>query len=292
MHDAVNAVQPRYRAHTYRPPGAAPERGSVDATVAAAVAAHDVLLALYPKHKDLLVVALDATLHDAGLGRAVEQGRKLGAAAAAAMLAARANDGSRAGDGDGAYTPGTRPGDWQFTPGFDFIAAPHWRAVKPFTMRAPEQFRVAAPPPLGSAAYAAAFDEVKATGSQAAGARRSAEQTQYAAYWYEFSDIGWNRIARVVARDKTVLAARARLEIGRLALEAGSAEEALAEFLKVALLFADSEEVSEALYLAGSALERMGDRDKAEAQYRELIEKHPKTEAAARAQQRLGELGR
>jgi hypothetical protein len=202
MHDAVNAVQPRYRAHTYRPPGAAPERGSVDATVAAAVAAHDVLLALYPKHKELLAVALDATLHDAGLGRAVEQGRKLGAAAAAAMLAARANDGSRAGDGDGAYTPGTRPGDWQFTPGFDFIAAPHWRAVKPFTMRAPEQFRVAAPPALGSAAYAAAFDEVKATGSQAAGARRSAEQTQYAAYWYEFSDIGWNRIARVVARDK------------------------------------------------------------------------------------------
>lgn len=199
MHDAVNAAEPRYHAHTYRPAVGAAPHGSVDAAVAAAVAAHDVLDALYPKHKDLLRPVLDATLLDAGPGAAVEQGRQVGAAAAAAMLAARSDDGSRA---DEAYTPGTRPGDWQFTPGFDFIAAPHWRAVKPFTLRAPEQFRVAAPPALTSAAYAAAFDEVKSTGSRAADARRSAEQTQYAAYWYEFSDIGWNRIARVVARDR------------------------------------------------------------------------------------------
>ena len=96
---------------------------------------------------------------------------------------------------------------------------------------------------------------------------------------------------RVVARDKTVLAARARIGIGRLALDAGSAEEALAEFLKVALLYADPEEVSEALYLAGNALEQMGDVDKARAQYRELVEKHPATAAAARARGRLGELG-
>ena len=29
-----------------------------------------------------------------------------------------------------------------------------------------------------------------------ASAKRSAEQAQYAAYWYEFSEAGWNRIAR------------------------------------------------------------------------------------------------
>ena len=80
---------------------------------------------------------------------------------------------------------------------------------------------------------------------------------------------------RVVARDKTVLAARARIGIGQLALEAGEAEDALAEFLKVALLFADPEEVAHALYLAGTALEAMGDVDRARAQYRELIEEHP-----------------
>ena len=44
---------------------------------------------------------------------------------------------------------------------------------------------MAPPPALDSAAYAAAFEEVRQSGAKAAGARRSAEQTQYAAYWYE-----------------------------------------------------------------------------------------------------------
>jgi hypothetical protein len=69
-------------------------------------------------------------------------------------------------------------------------------------MPSPDLFRVAPPPSLASAAYAADFDEVKATGGKAAHGQRSAGQTQYAAYWYEFSDIGWNRIARNVARDQ------------------------------------------------------------------------------------------
>ena len=198
MHDAVNAAQPRYRAYAYQP-GVDDTRTSADAAVAAAVAAHDVLAALYPKQKDLVRVALDSTLLDAGIGTTVEAGKKHGAAAAAAMLAKRANDGSNA---DEAYQPGTRPGDYQYTPGFDFLAAPHWRAVAPFTMRTPDQFRVTAPPALASTQYAAALNEVKATGSKAADAQRSTDQTQYAAYWYEFSDSGWNRIARGVARTR------------------------------------------------------------------------------------------
>ncbi|MFP5399980.1 MAG: hypothetical protein ACLGIT_16770, partial [Gammaproteobacteria bacterium] len=76
MHDAVNAAQPRYHAHTYRPAVGAAPRGSVDAAVAAAVAAHDVLVALYPKQAGLVRPALDATLLDAGPGAAVEQGRQ------------------------------------------------------------------------------------------------------------------------------------------------------------------------------------------------------------------------
>ncbi|WP_332743485.1 vanadium-dependent haloperoxidase [Hydrogenophaga sp.] len=198
MHDAVNAAQPRYRAYAYeaRTPAG---KTQADAAVAAAVAAHDVLAALFPKQKEMLRATLDASLHDAGMGAAIGEGKRLGAEAAAAMLARRADDGSQA---DEAYRPGTRPGEYRFVPGFDFLAAPHWRSVKPFTMRSPQQFRVAAPPALASAAYATDFNEVKATGSKAANAVRSAEQTQYAAYWYEFSDSGWNRIARSVARNK------------------------------------------------------------------------------------------
>jgi hypothetical protein len=198
MHDAANAAQPRYRPYAYQPDRPF-GKGSADAAVAAAVAAHDVLAALVPKQKELLRPMLDATLHDAGIGSAVEQGRRVGAAAAAAMLAKRANDGSQA---DEAYEPGRRPGNYQHVPGFNFLAAPHWRAVTPFTLRAPDQFRVAAPPALDSAAYAADYNEVKATGSKAADARRSTDQAHYAAYWYEFSDSGWNRIARNVARSK------------------------------------------------------------------------------------------
>ena len=198
MHDAANAAEPRFKAHAYTPP-AGTARGEADAAVAAAVAAHDVLVGLFPKQREALAAALDTALLDAGVGRAVERGRALGAAAAAAMLARRSDDGSRA---DETYRPGTRPGQYRFTPGFEFLASPHWRAVTPFTMRSPQQFRVAPPPALGSAEYAAAFEEVKASGSQAASAARSIDQTNYAAYWYEFSDIGWNRIARSVARTK------------------------------------------------------------------------------------------
>ena len=199
MHDAVNAAQPRYRTYAYHPTKAIVGKDGADPAVAAAVAAHGVLLSVFPKQKEMLGAALDATLHDAGIGAAVVEGKRLGAEAAAAMVARRANDGSQA---DETYQPGRRPGEYQFVPGFKFVAAPHWRAVTPFTMRAPEQFRVQPPPALASTAYVNDFNEVKATGSKAANARRSADQTQYAAYWYEFSDSGWNRVARAVARDK------------------------------------------------------------------------------------------
>ncbi len=198
MHDAVNATQPRYRGYAYTT--TAGDRQSVaDGAVAAAVAAHDVLAALYPKRKEQIAYALDTSLLDAGKSAAVEQGRKLGAAAAAAMLLRRANDGSRADEG---YQPGTAAGAYRYTPGFDFLAAPHWRAVAPFSMSSPSQFRVAPPPALDTEAYAQAFEEVKRTGSKTASVERSEDQARYAAYWYEFSDIGWNRIARSVSRSK------------------------------------------------------------------------------------------
>ena len=200
MHDAVNAVQPRYASYALTTPRASSGRADDGiAAVAAVTAAHDVLLALYPKQQPLLVAALGATLHDAGHGASVEQGRKLGADAAATMLARRAADGSQASE---AYKPGARAGEYQYTPGFEFLAAPHWRTVQPFALKTAAQFRIVPPPALASVEYAAAFNEVRSTGAKA-GARRSAEETQYAAYWYEFSDAGWNRIARTVARDRS-----------------------------------------------------------------------------------------
>jgi TolA-binding protein len=95
---------------------------------------------------------------------------------------------------------------------------------------------------------------------------------------------------RVLAKDHGQLAARARLEVGRLAQAAGDHEQALSEFLKVALLFADGEEVCEALYLAGGELEQLGQVDKAKERYVELTDQHAKSPFAAKARERLQQL--
>lgn len=194
MHDAVNAVQPRYQSYALVVPQA---RRDADAAVAAAAAAHGVLAALYPQPQAgvVLEVQLAKTMLDAGVGPSIEAGRALGAASAAATLQRRADDGSARAE---PYTEGTRAGDYRFTPPFDFAAAPHWRSVTPFALTSAAQFRTAPAPALASDAYRRAFDEVKRVGGRSSTAR-SEDETRYAAFWYEFSDIGWNRVARAAA---------------------------------------------------------------------------------------------
>ena len=193
MHDAVNAAQPRYASYAYT------ERDSAaDPAVAAVTAAHDVLAALYPKQAVLLKAALDKSLVDAGTTAAATRGIALGRSVAAGVLRKRAADGSAA---NVPYQQGTKPGEYRFTQGFDFAASPQWRSVQPFTLKSVDQFRSAPPPALTSAQYEAAFNEVKTVGGKVS-AKRTTDETHYSAFWYEFSDIGWNRVARVVARDQ------------------------------------------------------------------------------------------
>ena len=193
MHDAVNAARPRYAAYAYR------ERDrAADPAVAAVTAAHDVLAALYPKQAVLLKAALDKSLVDAGTTAAATRGIALGRSVAGAVLSKRAADGSAA---NVPYQQGSKPGEYRFTQGFDFAASPQWRSVAPFTLKSVDQFRSAPPPALTGAQYAAAFNEVKAVGGKVS-AKRTTDETHYSAFWYEFSDIGWNRIARVVAREQ------------------------------------------------------------------------------------------
>jgi hypothetical protein len=135
-------------------------------------------------------------LLDAGKGPRIEAGKVLGAAVAAAILAERKTDGA---DASEKYAERQEPGRYRFVPGTDFIAAPHWRSVRPFALSAPGQFRTVPPPALESAAYTKAYNEVKANGG-AVSSTRTADQTAYAHFWYEFSDIGWNRVTRIVAR--------------------------------------------------------------------------------------------
>lgn len=97
---------------------------------------------------------------------------------------------------------------------------------------------------------------------------------------------------KVVGADRGLLAARARLELGRLDTAAGKHEDALAHYLKVALLYEGGEVVPEALFCAAGALEALGRGDKARARYVELREKYAGSPFAARAEERLDALGR
>lgn len=195
MHDAVNAISPRYQRYALvRVPS---ESRDADPAIAAAVAAHEVLAALYPQPAAvaLLEAELAKTLFDAAIGPSIEHAKKVGKAAATAVLAKRAKDGSMKRE---PYVPGTAPGQYRFTAPFDFAAAPHWRSVTPFALSSPSQFRTAPPPDLTSEEYRRDFDEVKQMGGKASRSR-TADETHYAAFWYEFSDAGWNRVARVIS---------------------------------------------------------------------------------------------
>lgn len=193
MHDAANAARPRYQRYALAAQPASATKA--DAAVAAAAAAHAVLAALYPQPQvaALLEAELEKTLIEAGVSPDIAAGREFGRAAAAAVLAKRSNDGSA---GNETYVEGTQPGQYRFTPPFDFVLAPHWRRVTPFALASASQFRTTPAPALTSDAYRRDFDEVKRVGGKDAGAQRSSDETHYAAFWYEFADIGWNRIAR------------------------------------------------------------------------------------------------
>ena len=193
MHDAVNAVAPRYATYAIHT-----RDEHADPAIAAAQAAHDVLLAIYPGQKAALETYLKQYLTEAGIGANVAKGIALGKRAAADIITARAHDNSL---GEEAYKDGTAPGEYRFVPGFEFVNMPHWRNVKPFALTSPAQFRVKlSPPDLASPEYARAFEEVKRRGARVSDVR-SRDESHYAAFWYELSDIGWNRIARVVSRE-------------------------------------------------------------------------------------------
>lgn len=195
MHDALNTITPRYDRYAYR--GAV---HAADARFAAAQAAHDVLLAVYPN----VVGRLDSLLawHAREVApREHDEAAALGAAAAAALLRLRAADGW---DNAGAYTFRTGAGAYQTTPDFQgFVLQPGFRHARPFALRSSRAFRPPPPPPLQSTAYARAFDEVKAFGARESAARTS-DQSAYAIWWLEFAEGSVNRLARRLVVERSL----------------------------------------------------------------------------------------
>jgi len=188
MHDAANGVDQKYGRFALTQTD---ERA--DPSVAAVAAAHAVLSSVYPSQRGLLDARLSERLANAPESAARDRGIELGKAAAEAVLAQRAADRS---DATESYTPKDIPGSYQFVPPLELVYRPAWRNVEPFGLARGDQFRSQPPPELESAEYATAYDEVKRYG-RAKDSTRTADQTFYADWWYELSEIGWNRIARV-----------------------------------------------------------------------------------------------
>lgn len=192
MHDAVSAALAHPDVSYIQ--GVSASGGDVRA--AAAQAAHDVLVALYPAKAAQYDAALQSSLalvSDAGARTA---GATTGAAYAAAMLQSRTGDGSAT--AQFAYTPGTDPGDWQPTTPGAVAALPGWGDVKTFLMTSGDQFRAPPPPDLTSAEYAAAFQEVKEIGS-AGSQLRTADQSAAAKFWEASTGVTWLQIATELA---------------------------------------------------------------------------------------------
>jgi hypothetical protein len=211
VHDAVQAFERRfepYHVHFNHQDVA----GSPVAAVAKA--ARDVLVARFP----LQTASIDQKYTDylAARGLTNDSGRFVGQAAAAGILALRANDGSfppvcpTTGATPGcfpAFNGGTAAGEWRpALPALATMAAPWLGAVDPFTKKFSEQFRAAPPPPLTSNDYARAYNEVKALGGSTSGCLapgqlncRTPEQTDLANFYNDNLVALWHRTLRSIA---------------------------------------------------------------------------------------------
>ena len=202
IHDALNAIDRRYRPYAFF--GHASRQASTDAAVA--TAARDVLVPLLGQMSANAAIAsveadYTAALDEVPDGPAERKGINVGAKAAEAILALRADDGSDTPLVDAAYPQGDEPGEYRFTPGTPFAFAPGWGDVTPFVLEASSQFRADAPYDVTEAAYTADFEEVKRLGGDdiTTPSDRSTDETEIALFWVESSPLGWNRIGRIVA---------------------------------------------------------------------------------------------
>jgi hypothetical protein len=202
MSDAVNSVQGRYTRFAATVPAA--PKASPEA--AAAAAAREMLLRLYPTQKARIDEAFAASLKAVPATAAKDEGIALGEQIAAALYAERSNDATDVPDN---YRPVTTPGVWIPTTPPLF---PQYATAKPWGLERADQFRPGPPPALSSALYARDYNETRAFGA-AKSTVRSEEQTQVVRFWGPSNTLGsWYQAARQLSAAKGLaLAENARL---------------------------------------------------------------------------------
>ena len=163
--ESVNAITGEY--HPYlgtivAPPGACPEAAAIQA-------AYRVLSTYFPGSTSTLDADLAISLASIPDGQAKTDGIATGEAAALAMIALRANDGSSPPQ---IKIPGPPvPGEWQATASCPIVngiavgIAFQWQNVTPFGIPSAGDFLLDPPPTLASNKYAKAYNEVMTVGS-------------------------------------------------------------------------------------------------------------------------------
>ena len=198
IYDAVNAIDGGHE--PYLPGLSAPSTASQAAAVAQA--AHDVLFGITPAANTAVRTRIDdmltASLASIDPGQARTDGIEIGADAAAAMLAARANDGRSDVE---PFPTSDDVGKWRLVPPLSNNVLGQFATVKPLTLKSPDQFPTEGMPALTSEQYAAEFNEVKALGAQS-GSSRTWAQTLMAGFYTANPLFFYNTGLRVIATDQ------------------------------------------------------------------------------------------
>jgi hypothetical protein len=213
MFDAVNAIERRYTPYAVNVTTSFAAGANV--TAAAAQAAYQVLVDLYPTQRAEFDRQLARSLDEVADGFGEDQGIRVGQFVADRILANRLLDGS-AGAQD-RYRPGTRPGDYQFTRADNFVALSGFGEVTPFVIDNAGRFVPNDLPTYGGSRYATELNQVQRLGGYNSTAR-TADQAEIAVFWaYDRSDTfrppaQWNQIAQTVSmRENLSILDNARL---------------------------------------------------------------------------------
>jgi hypothetical protein len=203
MFDAMNAIRPHYTPAMV----SIRARGYASREAAAAQAAHDVLLALFPDQQANLDTQLAASLaqipDDREYGRRPKYwGIATGRVAAGAVLQARQND--HAFDSV-PFAPAQGSSEYQFTPGCNAtnISVPGWGSVTPFTAPDPDFFATETRPGITDPEWLAALEEVRAYGAVDSTVR-TAGQLAIGLFYIEPSLTSMNRLARQLVLQEPV----------------------------------------------------------------------------------------
>ena len=187
VYEATNAITGRY---PLSPLGLQAPGASVPAAVAAAN--RTTLSRLVPSRSAAIDDAYRVALAAIPDGDAKTRGIAVGEAAAEAVLAMRADDGTSAQE---TYRPFTSPGVYVPTV---LPFALQWPQRRPWNLSSSAQFRPGPPPQLTSATWARDYEEIKDLGARNS-TNRSAEQTKIARFWTSTSPQLYHGVIHSVA---------------------------------------------------------------------------------------------